>query len=76
MKLSELKVGEMGKIISIENNGVLKRRMMDMGVLPGELIVIEKIAPLGDPIDVKIKGYQLSFRKNEASLINVKKYKR
>jgi Fe2+ transport system protein FeoA len=73
MKLSELKVGEMGKIISIENNGVLKRRMMDMGVLPGELIVIEKIAPLGDPIDVKIKGYQLSFRKNEASLINVKK---
>lgn len=75
MKLTDLKLGEKGKIVSLELVGVSKRRLMDMGVLPGETIIVEKIAPMGDPIDVKIKGYQLSFRKQEADFITVEKIK-
>lgn len=75
MKLSDLKLGEKGRIVSLELVGVSKRRLMDMGVLPGEPIIVEKIAPMGDPIDVKIKGYQLSFRKQEADFITVEKIK-
>ncbi|MGC8915355.1 MAG: FeoA family protein, partial [Thermosulfidibacteraceae bacterium] len=50
MKLSELKVGQKAKILSIKTKGIIKRRLMDMGVLDGEPIIVEKVAPLGDPI--------------------------
>ena len=71
MKLSVLKPGEKGKILEIKAAGPLKRRLMDMGVLVGEEIKVEKIAPLGDPIEVTIKNYNLSFRKKEAEGIEV-----
>ncbi len=71
MKLSDLKVGQRAKIISIKNKGVIKRRLMDMGVLNGEILKIEKIAPFGDPIDIIIKNYHLSIRKAEAHEIEV-----
>ena len=71
MKLSVLKPGEKGKILEIGAIGPLKRRLMDMGVLVGEEIKVEKIAPLGDPIEVTIKNYSLSFRKKEAEGISV-----
>lgn len=71
MKLSMLKPGERGKITKIGSVKLLKRRLMDMGVIPGEIITIEKIAPLGDPIEISIKNYSLSLRKKEAVEIDV-----
>lgn len=71
MNLAMLKPGEQGKIKKMGAVGPLKRRLMDMGVLVGEKIKVEKIAPLGDPIEVTIKNYNLSLRKKEAAQIEV-----
>lgn len=71
MNLSLLKPGESGKITKIGAVGPLKRRLMDMGVLVGEDVKVEKIAPLGDPMEVTIKQYKLSLRKKEAEGIAV-----
>lgn len=71
MNLAKLKPGEQGKITKMWAIGPLKRRLMDMGVLVGERVKVEKIAPLGDPIEVTIKSYQLSLRKKEAEGIEV-----
>ena len=71
MNLAKLKPGEKGKITSIGAIGPLKRRMMDMGVLVGEEIRVLKVAPLGDPIEVTIRSYNLSLRKKEAEGIGV-----
>lgn len=75
MNLAMLKPGETGKITKIGAMGPLKRRLMDMGVLIGETIKVEKIAPLGDPIEVTIKNYNLSLRKKEAEGIAVEALK-
>lgn len=71
MNLATLKPGETGRITQIDVEGPLKRRLMDMGILVGEEIKVEKVAPLGDPIEVKIKMYKLSLRKKEARNILV-----
>ena len=71
MNLAMLKRGEKGKISAIGAIGPLKRRLMDMGVLVGEEVEVLKVAPLGDPLEVKIKGYSLSLRKKEAQGIAV-----
>lgn len=71
MKLSELKGGSKGKIVKIYGDKNLKRRLQTMGILPGEEVIVEKVAPLGDPIDVRVKGYHLSLRKDEADQIEV-----
>ena len=67
--LSELKPGEKGRITKVTGGGAVRRRILDMGVIPGSEIKVERIAPLGDPIEVRIRGYRLSFRKNEATNI-------
>jgi ferrous iron transport protein A len=66
MNLAMLKPGEKGTIAKIGAIGPLRRRLMDMGVLVGEEIRVEKIAPLGDPIEITVKNYNLSLRKKEA----------
>ncbi|MFZ5998174.1 MAG: FeoA family protein [Nitrospirota bacterium] len=71
MNLAKLKPGERGRITKIGVTGPLKRRLMDMGVLVGEEVKVEKVAPLGDPIEVTIKNYNLSLRKKEAEGIAV-----
>jgi ferrous iron transport protein A len=71
MNLAMLKTGETARITKIGSIGPLKRRLMDMGVLVGEQIRVEKVAPLGDPIEVTIKNYNLSLRKKEAEAIAV-----
>jgi len=71
MNLSMLKPGESGKITKIGAIGPLKRRLMDMGVLVGEDVKVEKVAPLGDPLEVSVKNYKLSLRKKEAEGIAV-----
>jgi ferrous iron transport protein A len=69
--LAKLKPGEKGRIASIGAIGPLKRRLMDMGLLVGEEISVEKVAPLGDPIEVRVKSYSLSLRRTEAEGIAV-----
>ena len=69
--LSELKPGEKGKVTKISSGGSVHRRLLDMGIIKGAQIQMERVAPLGDPVEVKIKGYHLSLRKNEAANIYV-----
>jgi len=71
MNLAELTPGERGRILRISAVGPLKRRLMDMGVLVGVEVRVEKIAPLGDPIEITVKNYKLSLRKSEAEGIAV-----
>ncbi len=69
--LAMLKPGDKGRIRQIGAIGPLKRRLMDMGVLSGEEVMLKKVAPLGDPIEIIVKGYSLSLRKKEAEGISV-----
>jgi ferrous iron transport protein A len=69
--LKNLKPGQSGSVISIGNKGPIKRRLMDMGVTPGAALKVVKVAPLGDPIEINIRGYELSLRKYEAEQILV-----
>lgn len=71
MTLGDLKTGQSGKILKISVSGALKRRLMDMGVVPGTDVRVEKVAPLGDPIEIRIKSYALSLRLGEARQIEV-----
>ncbi|ACD95502.1 FeoA family protein [Trichlorobacter lovleyi] len=72
MNLSNLKPGQQGKILKLDSSiGPIRRRLMDMGVIPGETVKVEKVAPMGDPIEVSIKSYNLSLRKNEAKGIEI-----
>ena len=68
-KLDEFKVGETGLIKKVEGEGRLRRRLFDMGVTPGATVYLRKKAPLGDPLEVTIRGYELTLRKNEAALV-------
>lgn len=69
--LSELKLKEAGKVKRIHGEGTLHKRLLDMGIIKGTTIEVVKVAPLGDPIDIKVKGYHLSLRKEEAAQIFV-----
>lgn len=71
--LKDLEPGQIGKVISLGAKGPIKRRIMDMGVTPGVEVKVVKVAPLGDPIEVNIRGYELSLRKDEALQIVVEK---
>ncbi len=71
VKLRDLKPGQKGKVVKIKAVGQANRRMIEMGVTPGTVVKVESIAPLGDPIKVKVKGYHLSLRKNEAEGIEI-----
>lgn len=71
LTLNNLKVGQKGRVIKIAAESQIKRRLLDMGIVPGVEVKIEKVAPLGDPIDILVKGYHLSLRKKEASSIAV-----
>lgn len=67
--LNEFTVGETGTVKKIEADGKIKRRLFDMGVTPNAEITLRKVAPLGDPIEVTIRGYELSLRRSEAQAI-------
>ena len=72
MKLSEASPGMKVKIIRLgQGFPALRKRLLDMGVLSGEPVIVERVAPLGDPLEIKIKGYRLSLRKEEADEILV-----
>lgn len=70
--LSELLPGEKGTVAKIQGNGPVQRRIIDMGVVVGSKVEVQKYAPLGDPLEVKVKGFNLSLRKDEAQNIEIK----
>jgi len=69
--LNELSPGQKGAVHKVGGKGAVRRRLIDMGLVPGSEIEVERVAPLGDPIEVKVKGYHLSLRKEEAAQIQV-----
>ena len=69
--LKDAAIGETVKVTKIEGEGAVKRRIMDMGITKGVQIYIRKVAPLGDPIEVTVRGYELSLRKADAQMILV-----
>jgi len=70
-KLSEMKSGEQGIVEAVHGHGNISHRLVDMGIVKGSHIRIEKLAPLGDPVEVKVKGCALALRMREADLIDV-----
>lgn len=69
-KLSEFSIGERGVVKSVGGEGRIRRRLFDMGVTPGAQVIMKKRAPLGDPIEITIRGYELTLRKSEAECID------
>jgi Fe2+ transport system protein FeoA len=70
--LAELGIGERCVVVKVNGEGAIRRRLFDMGVTPGTEILLRKKAPLGDPLEIKIRGYELTLRKAEASCVEVK----
>ena len=69
--LREVKVGETVKVVKLNGEGAVKRRIMDMGITKGVEIFVRKVAPLGDPVEITVRGYELSLRKNDAEMVEV-----
>lgn len=69
--MKEAKVGETLKVTKITGTGAVKRRIMDMGITKGVEIYVRKVAPLGDPVEITVRGYGLSLRKEDAEMIQV-----
>ena len=69
--LKQAKVGERVRVVKLHGEGAVKRRIMDMGITKGTQIFVRKVAPLGDPVEVTVRGYELSLRKEDAQMIEV-----
>ena len=70
-KLDQIEKGETGLVKNVEGDGKIRRRLIDMGVTPGAIVTLRKKAPMGDPIEITIRGNELSLRKAEACLVNI-----
>lgn len=70
--LKDVKIGDTAVVAKLNGEGATKRRIMDMGITKGVSIYVRKVAPLGDPIEVTVRGYELSLRKEDAAMIDVK----
>ncbi len=69
--LRDTKIGETVKVVKLHGEGAIKRRIMDMGITKGTDVYVRKVAPLGDPVEVTVRGYELSLRKADAEMIEV-----
>lgn len=69
--LKEVKCGDTVSVIKLHGEGAVKRRIMDMGITKGTDVYVRKVAPLGDPVEVNVRGYELSLRKEDAEMIEV-----
>lgn len=69
--LKDAKIGETVKVVKLHGEGAVKRRIMDMGITKGVEVHIQKVAPLGDPVEVTVRGYELSLRKADAEMIEI-----
>ena len=70
-KLKQTEIGQTVRVVKLHGEGAVKRRIMDMGITKGVSIYVRKVAPLGDPIEVTVRGYELSLRKADAEMIEV-----
>ena len=70
--LRETTVGSTVSVVKLHGEGAVKRRIMDLGLTKGTLVYVRKVAPLGDPVEVTVRGYELSLRKEDASMIEVR----
>ena len=71
-KLSDLKIGEKAVVTAVNGEGAVRRRLFDMGITPGAEVYLRKKAPLGDPIEIAIRGYELTLRKAEAAHVEIR----
>lgn len=71
LTLKDVKIGQSVKVVKLEGEGAVKRRIMDMGITKGTTITLRKLAPLGDPMELTVRGYELSLRKEDAGRIFV-----
>ena len=69
--LRDVKIGDTVKVVKLHGEGAVKRRIMDMGITKGVTVYVRKVAPLGDPVEVTVRGYELSIRKADADMIEV-----
>ena len=69
--LKEVKIGDTCRVVKLRGEGAIRRRIMDMGITRGVEVYVRKVAPLGDPIEITVRGYELSIRKADAELIEV-----
>lgn len=69
--LRDVKIGGCAKVVKVHGEGALRRRIMDMGITKGVEIYVRKVAPLGDPFELTVRGYELSLRKDDAAMIEV-----
>ena len=69
--LRDVSIGQTVKVVKLHGEGPIKRRIMDMGITKGVEIYVRKVAPLGDPVEVTVRGYELSLRKNDAEIIEI-----
>ncbi|MBV9216582.1 MAG: ferrous iron transport protein A [Acidobacteria bacterium] len=71
MTLTHLPIGKVGRVTSVRGSGRVTRRLLEMGVIPGVTVQVVKMAPFGDPIEVRVRGYNLAMRRSEADAIEV-----
>lgn len=69
--LKDVRIGKSAKVVKLHGEGAVKRRIMDMGITKGTTVTVRKVAPLGDPIELHVRGYELSIRKADAEMIEV-----
>ena len=69
--LKDVKIGKTAKVVKLHGEGALKRRIMDMGITKGIEVYVRKVAPLGDPLEVNVRGYELTIRKADAEMIEI-----
>ncbi len=69
--LKEVRIGQTCKVVKLHGEGAVKRRIMDMGITKGVEVYVRKVAPLGDPIELTVRGYELSIRKADAEMVEV-----
>ena len=69
--LKDVKIGNRAKVVKLHGEGALRRRIMDMGITKGVEVRVRKVAPLGDPIEITVRGYELSLRKADAQMIEI-----
>lgn len=69
--LNEFAIGETGRVLAVGGEGKIKRRLFDMGITPGAEVLLRKKAPLGDPVEITVRGYELTLRKTEAQFVTM-----
>ena len=72
MTIDDLKIGQSGVISQVGGEGPLRLRFLDMGLIPGTKVLLQKVAPMGDPIQIRIRGYELTIRREDASKIEIR----